>query len=146
MENVMSQDNQYSSLNRSAFLPTFLRHLVASDLYPSEDRSTQNISSYSLSEDEHKIYFEVPMPGLMNEDINISYDKGVIRVNAEGKRNEETLKRRFYERAHYQYSFHYALPGNIDESKSPKATYDKGILSLVFDKVKKEEPKKIMVQ
>lgn len=136
------------SIIRSAFLPTFLRHWSAKDFWPHEESfNSSDAPQYTLSEDENQLHLEVAMPGIKAEDIQLTYDKGVVRINAQRKHKEEDKARKYYARAQYNYAFCFALPSsNLDESQEPKADYENGMLVISFAKARKEEPRRITVK
>ncbi|MBI2743027.1 MAG: Hsp20/alpha crystallin family protein [Chlamydiales bacterium] len=101
-------------------------------------------SGLSVSEDEQSIYIEAAVPGIKPENIETTFDKGLLWIKAE--RREEDKGRKFYRRAVNVFSYRIAVPGNIDESRQPEATCRDGILTIAFPKAQKALSKKIPVK
>lgn len=139
------QPENRSSTFSPVFLPSLLRQFGFGDWSEPFPVLSQGVK-YTLSEDDTHVYLEVPMPGIEAEDINITYDKGLIKITAQKKKETSDSKRKYYERASYNYAFTFALPGDLDEQHDPAAAYEQGVLHLTFDKMQKAQPKKISVQ
>jgi HSP20 family protein len=101
-------------------------------------------SGLSVSEDDKYVYVEAAVPGVDPEKIEVSYDKGVLWIR--GQQEEQDKKRKFYRKASTSFSYRLVVPGNIDESKDPEATYKNGIMKVTFNKVPEPQPKKIAVR
>lgn len=101
-------------------------------------------SGLSVSEDDHCVFVEAALPGIKPEEIETTFDKGVLWIKAE--RKEDDKGRKFYRRAVSAFSYRIAVPGNIDESRQPEATCRDGVLTIVFPKTQKVQPKKIPVK
>lgn len=122
-------------------MPTFLRHLGFQGFYP--ESGEMKTGGYGLSEDEHSLYLEVPMPGVKADDIHVTHDKDVITIKAQHQKKEEN--RKYYQKTNYQYAMSFTLPSALDEAQDPEARYELGVLHLRFNKKKKYEPRKIAV-
>lgn len=104
-------------------------------------------SGLTVSEDKQNIYIEAALPGLKAGDIEVTLeDKGILRISGEKKEEEQDKDKRYYRRASTSFSYRLALPGQIDESKEPKATYQDGIMKITFTKTPKSQAKKITVK
>lgn len=103
----------------------------------------QNIS---MSEDDKNIFVEAALPGLDLKDIDVSMDKGILRIQGERKEEEETKDKKIHSRAISSYSYRIALPQQIDEKSEPKAIYKDGILKLTLVKASATQTKKITVK
>lgn len=103
----------------------------------------QNIS---ISEDDKSIFVEAALPGLELKEIDVSMDKGILRIQGERKEEEETKDKKIHCRAMSSYSYRIALPQHIDEKSEPKAIYKDGILKLTFTKANPSQTKKITVK
>lgn len=103
-------------------------------------------SGLSVSEDEKNVYIEASVPGIRPEEIEISYEKGILWIKAMKKEETEDKKRKFYRKATSSFSYRVALPSNVEEGKQPEANCKNGILKVTFSKKKKSEAKKIPVK
>lgn len=104
--------------------------------------SQQNMS---ISEDDKHIYVEAALPGLNPKEIDVTIDKGILRIQGE-KKEEETKNKKIHCRAVRSYSYRIALPQLIDEKSDPSASYKDGILSLTFAKASAAQTRKITIQ
>jgi HSP20 family protein len=138
----MTHTEKNLSLFDTTFMPTFLRQFGFHGLYP--EQAVEAGARYGLSEDEQAVYFEVPMPGVKTEDIQVTHDKEMITIKAQHQNQYEN--RKIYQKTSYQYAMSFTLPSSLDESQDPEASYEAGVLHLRFNKKKKYEPKKITVR
>ena len=102
-------------------------------------------SGVSVSDDKTHIYVEAQLPGLKAEDIEISYEKGMLWISGEKKEEEEDKKKRYYRRASSSFSYQIHVPCPIDEKKEPDAVYQDGVLRVSFSKTS-EKAKKITIK
>jgi len=103
-------------------------------------------SGLTLSEDKKNVYVEASLPGLNSSDIDVSIDRGILTISGEKKEEEDDREKKYYRRASRSYSYSIAIPGNIDETHEPKATYKDGIMKIVFSKSQQQQGKKIVVK
>jgi len=103
----------------------------------------KNESGLSISEDKNSIYVEAHLPGLRPEDIELSYDKGMLWIHGERSEKEEDKKKKYYKRASSSFSYRVQIPGVVDEKKEPDAVYKDGIMRINFSKSAKNDAKKI---
>ena len=106
--------------------------------------STQ--SGLSVSEDETHVYIAAAVPGVDPKNIDVTVHDGYVWVRGESKETEEDKKRKFYRRASQTYSYRVAVPGDVDMTKDPEATYKHGVMTVAFQKTPKAQPKKIQVK
>ncbi|MGM0440171.1 MAG: Hsp20/alpha crystallin family protein [Chlamydiota bacterium] len=128
------------SLFEESFLPTFMRNFKLFD-----ENFSQETSNISLWEDENEVNIEVAMPGVDEDNIEITENKGVLWIKGSSKTSEDDEKRRYYYRASNSFSYQVAIPGNIDENSEPKATFKNGVLRISYPKKKAESSKKISI-
>lgn len=103
-------------------------------------------SGLSVSEDETHVYIEAAVPGLKPEEIEMTFDKGILWIKGEKKTESEEKNKKFYRKALSVFSYRIAVPGNIDELKNPEAICKNGVLHVSFAKTTKAQPKKISVK
>lgn len=103
-------------------------------------------SSLSLYEDENHLYVEAALPGLNLEDVEVSYEKGVLWIKGEKKEEEEDKKKKFYRKASSAFSYHIRVPSDSDESKEIEASFKNGMMKVIFKKRNESAPKKIAVK
>lgn len=104
-----------------------------------------NSSGLSISEDDEHVFVEASLPGISPQEVDMTYDKGILWIKAE-KIEEEDKKKKFYRKALSTFSYRVAVPGDIDESKQPDAFCKNGILKVIFSKKHKGQAKKIPIK
>ncbi|MCI0382108.1 MAG: Hsp20/alpha crystallin family protein [Chlamydiae bacterium] len=103
-------------------------------------------SGLSVSEDDAHVYIEAAIPGIKPEEIEMTFDKGVLWIKAEKREETEDKKKKFYRKAMSTFSYRVAVPGDIEESKEPEATCKNGVIKITFLKAKKGPTKKIPIK
>lgn len=112
-----------------------------------DSRQITGISSgLSVSEDDKHVYVEAAVPGVEPDKIEVSYDKGVLWIRGQQEQEKEDKNRKYYRKASSSFSYRMVVPGNIDETKDPQATYKNGVMKVTFDKIPESQPKKITVK
>lgn len=96
-------------------------------------------------EDEKTVVVEAAVPGVKPENIQVTFDKGGISIEA--KNTEEKKDVKYHLRSLSNYSYWIPLPsGKIDDKVEPEATAKDGVLTLVFEKLQASKPTKIHVK
>jgi len=98
-----------------------------------------------IHEDNQAVYVEAELPGFKKEEIDVSFEKGVLRIVAERKSNQEKRekgKAHLVERRFTRVSRAFALPADVDDNKVD-AKLDEGVLSLKFHKREEVKPRRI---
>ena len=103
-------------------------------------------SDLSISEDESSVYVEAALPGLNQKEIDVTFHEGVLTIRGNKKEEEPDKKRKYYRKANRGYTYQLVVPGNIDEQKEPEAEFKNGIMTIIFAKQRREEPKKIQIK
>ncbi len=101
-------------------------------------------SSISLYETDHDVIVEAAMPGCRPEDIQISFDRGILWMRAESKTEKKDVK--YHMKASSNYSYRLPIPTPINENVKPEATYENGILKVTFEKSQGSKAQKIEVK
>jgi HSP20 family protein len=99
--------------------------------------SSLDNSGISIYEDEKKVYVEAHLPGVKKDEININFEKGTLWIKAETKREdkeEREKKYKYHLKAASSFSYRLPIPSKVDESKTPEAIYQDGILKVIFEK------------
>ncbi|HOE15206.1 MAG TPA: Hsp20/alpha crystallin family protein [Candidatus Paceibacterota bacterium] len=106
--------------------------------------STQN--GLTVSEDDNKIYVEAAVPGIDPKNVEVTFQDGYLWIRAETKEEERDKKKKYYRQASQSFSYRVAVPGEVDPSKEPEATYKHGVMTITFNKSPKAQPKKIPIK
>jgi HSP20 family protein len=105
-----------------------------------------DLSGLSVSEDETCVYIEAALPGIKPEEVEVTFENGIVWIKAEKKEENEIKTRKFYRRATCSFSYHVAVPGNVDEHIQPDAIIKYGMIQITFAKTTDRAPKKIAVK
>ena len=97
-------------------------------------------------EDEHNLVLKLEVPGVNEEDMNVSVENNTLTVSGERKFEKEEKEENFHriERRYGSFSRTFRLPNTIDSEKVD-AAYDKGILKITLAKRAEAKPKQIKV-
>ncbi len=93
------------------------------------------------------IVAQAAVPGIPEDRIDVSIDKGVVRISAVKQEEKEESDKKRYFMTSMQQSFNYSfrLPEGVVSDNEPVADLENGVLHLTFKKVAKTPPKKITV-
>ncbi len=109
-----------------------------------ESPSTQ--TGLTISEDEQKVYVEAALPGVNPDNIEVTYQDGFVWIKGEQQEEEEDKKKKYYRKASNSFSYRIAVPGDVDLSKEPEATYEHGMMKISFAKSEESKPRKITIK
>lgn len=117
--------------------------------FPTLSPSLSRITGQGLNiyETDDSLVAEVALPGIPEDKVDVSADKGVVRISASDEQKQEEKGNRKYFMSSMASSYNYAfrLPDGIAEDQEPEAVLENGVLKLRFNKPKVEAPKKIKV-
>jgi HSP20 family protein len=99
----------------------------------------------SIAEDDKHVYVEAAIPGVNADDVDMSFEKGILRIVAESKKEEREGKK-YFRKASSSFSYQVAVPGEVDLSIEPEAEVRDGIVHITFTKAAKAQPKKISIK
>lgn len=103
-------------------------------------------SGLSISEDEKNVYIEAALPGVNPDNIEVTFDKGVLWVRGSEQESEADKAKKFYRKASSSFSYRISVPGKINETEEPDAVYKHGIMKITFAKQAEVQPKKISIR
>jgi HSP20 family protein len=120
------------------FLPGIWR------VFPSEEMVWA--PAINVLEKEDKFLVKVELPGVKEEDVNVTVAGGTLTVEGEKKAESEVKKKGYYysETSYGSFSRSITLPSTVDASKI-EANYDKGVLEISLPKAPEVKAKKIRV-
>jgi HSP20 family protein len=104
-------------------------------------------SGLNLYETEDSFVAEVAIPGIEEDQIDITVDEGIVRISGVKRDQQEDKTKKRYLMSSMETSFNYSfkLPEGLVADKEPKAELHNGVLELTFPKEEKLPPKKISV-
>ncbi|MDA1098073.1 MAG: Hsp20/alpha crystallin family protein [Proteobacteria bacterium] len=104
---------------------------------------------FDVSEDEKAVKVSAELPGIDEEDIDMTFEDGVLTIKGEKKlEKEEKDGDHYLSERHYGSFFRaFRVPSSVDESKI-RADFDKGVLKINLPKKKeaKAKSKKIPIK
>lgn len=102
--------------------------------------------SIEVVEKEDRFLVKAELPGVKEEDINISLSGNVLTIEGEKKTESEVKSKGYYysESSYGSFSRSMAIPSIIDVNKI-EANFDNGVLDINLPKTPEVKPKKIKV-
>ncbi len=113
------------------------------DLSPMMPSVGNNLDVYETADE---VVIKANVAGIPTEKVDITFEKGVLWIQARKEEEQEDPKKKHYSRSSWSYSYKVAVPGEIDHSKEPEAVVDKGIITITFKKAEASKPKKLTVK
>ena len=104
------------------------------------------VPAVDIYEDEHSLVLKLEVPGMNEEDLNVSLENSTLTVSGERKFEKEEKEENFHriERRYGSFTRTFRLPNTVDAEKV-EAGYDKGILKITLAKRAEAKPKQIKV-
>lgn len=102
-------------------------------------------SGLSISEDDKQIFIEAALPGIDPKNIEVTYQDEYLWIHGTVKEEEKHTDRKYFREATKSFSYRVAIPGEINTTIEPTATYKNGIMIVAFQKSPKSQPKRIQV-
>jgi len=99
-----------------------------------------------IYEDEQSLVLKLEVPGMNEEDLNVSLENNILTVSGERKFEKEEKEENFHriERRYGFFARTFRLPNMVD-SENIAAAYDKGLLKVTLVKRAEAKPKQIKV-
>ena len=96
--------------------------------------------------DAHEVVLKAELPDLKREDINLTFENGVLTLKGERKVQQEVKKENYQriERRHGVFSRSFTLPNTVDAGKI-SASYKDGVLTIRLPQREEAKPKQIAV-
>jgi HSP20 family protein len=97
----------------------------------------------SLWQDEHNLYVEMDMPGVMDKDIDLSIHEGDLIIR--GERKGERKQGGYDARSYGQFEQKVSLPAPVEADKV-EAKLTNGVLCITLPKTPEAKPHKIAIR
>lgn len=138
-EDLIDRYNRYFGVTR----PAGAGEREGKDLFRRSDWAP----AVDIKETAEAFVIDAELPGLNKEDVKVTVHDGVLTIQGERKKEEETKddKHHRIERTYGSFMRRFTLPDNVDET-SIKASFRDGLLSLTLKKAEPAEPKAIEVE
>ena len=96
--------------------------------------------------DAHEVVVKAELPDMKREDINLTFENGVLTLKGERKVQQEVNKENYQriERRHGVFSRSFTLPNTVDAGKI-SASYKDGVLTIRLPQREEAKPKQIAV-
>ena len=103
--------------------------------------------SVDVFQDKENVYIKVEVPGMKKEDIDISFQDGMLTICGERKQESEVREGESFRSERFFGKFHrtITMPTKVDPEKI-KATYKDGILTVELPKAAEARAKQIEVK
>ncbi|MFX1266310.1 MAG: Hsp20/alpha crystallin family protein [Promethearchaeota archaeon] len=130
---------QFDSLFETALWPAIWRRL------PTQEREWS--PAIEVFEKEDKYVVKAEIPGLKEEDVEISVNDDVLTLKGEKKTEYEVKEEEYHwsERTYGSFLRTIRLPSNVEAEKI-EAEYENGMMEITLPKMAEVKPKKIMVK
>ncbi len=113
--------------------------------------STMTTANNNLDvyETEDEVVVRANVAGVPTDKVDITFEKGVLRITAEAVEEAEEHKKQHYSKSSWSYSYRVVIPGMeagmIDLDSDPDATVEHGVVTVKFKKSKASKSKKVVV-
>ena len=97
--------------------------------------TTSFVPAVDVYEDEHKVTLKLEIPGISQEDLDISLENNTLTVRGERKFEKEENQENFHriERRYGSFARSFSLPSTLDP-ESVQANYENGVLKIELAK------------
>lgn len=127
----------------------FGRSALARGESPSKDAMTlfDWSPTVDIVETPEEFQIKAELPEVKREDVKVSVDGGVLRIEGERKQEKEEKGKKFHriERSYGSFLRTFALPDNVEASKV-QAEFKDGVLNVRLHKSEKPKPRSIDVK
>jgi HSP20 family protein len=99
-----------------------------------------------IYEEDDKVFLEMEVPGLREEDINLTIEGNTLTISGKREQTEERRKGRYQrvERHYGSFSRAFTLPATVDPN-GVEARYEHGVLHISMSKKAEARPRQIKV-
>jgi HSP20 family protein len=96
--------------------------------------------------DAHEVVLKAELPDMKREDINLTFENGVLTLKGERKFEPEAKKENYQrvERHHGSFTRSFTLPNTVDATRI-SAAYKDGVLTIRLPQREEAKPKQIAV-
>lgn len=105
------------------------------------------VPTVDVAETDGEFHIKAELPEVKKEDVKISVDGGVLRIEGERKQEREEKGKKFHriERSYGSFLRTFTLPDNVDDAKV-RAEFKDGVLHVHLPKSEKAKSKAIEVK
>lgn len=113
------------------------------------DEDLLNVSGtrdLDVYETEDEVVVRANIAGVAEDDVELTFEKGVLYINAEKTEEEGDKDKKHYSKSSWSYSYKVAVPGMIDFGAEPEAEIENGVVSVTFKKSEGAKPKRLTIK
>lgn len=103
-------------------------------------------SNLDLYETDNEVVLRANVAGVAEDQIDLTFEKGVLWIKAERSEEEKDDKKKHYSKSSWNYSYKVAVPGMLDYNQEPDVRLKDGMLVVTFKKAEASKPKKLAVK
>ncbi len=93
-----------------------------------------------VTETDKEIKVEAELPGMDEDDINVTFDRDVLTISGEKKAEKEEKHKNYYHMERHYGSFHRAIPMPVEiDADKIDAKFKKGVLTITLPKTKEAQ-------
>lgn len=109
--------------------------------------SSTFVPELNVYETDKEFEVSAALPGMNKDDIEISFNAGVLTISGERKMEQEENGRRYHriESRFGKFNRSLPLPSDVIDQEKISAKYENGVLNVTIPKVKEKAAKKIKV-
>ena len=137
LNSLQDRVNQLFNQTFGGFEPFgFERPLTSENFLPPVD----------IFEDEHNINLQAEIPGVQQQDLNITLENNVLTITGERKFQHEETKENFHrmERRFGKFTRSFTLPASVDV-ENVNANFESGLLNITLPKKEEFKTKQITI-
>jgi len=125
----------------------FARHLMPVKAQGKLHNEATLFAPVDIHEDKENLYFDIEVPGLKKEDIDVNIEGSVLTLKGHKKNVVEQKDKNYFriEREYGSFQRSFTLPESADAAKVT-AAYEQGVLKVKVAKKEVATPKKIEVK
>jgi len=137
-QNLQEMERHFDNIFSRPFWPMRWRH------FPTIEPIW--LPAIEVFEKEDKFVVKADLPGMRQEDINVSVVGDTLTIKGERKSETEVKEEDYHccERSYGSFSRLISLPSNVD-SKNIEASYEDGVLEIILPKAPEVKPKKVTI-
>lgn len=98
-----------------------------------------------MFETEKSVVVKVNVAGVSEDDIEVTFEKGVLYITASSQQEERDDSRTYYSKSNWEYSYKVSVPGEMNYDQEPGAQLKDGVLTVTFEKSSKVQPRRLKV-
>jgi HSP20 family protein len=146
-ENTMTTITRWDPFRDMMSMRSTMDRMIENSLKGDYEQTTDWGLPLDVVEEDDGYTIKASIPGVKPEDIEVTFNKGMLTVKGELKDESETTKGQYHlrERRFGTFSRTISLPTSI-RAEDIAADYQDGILSLHLPKAEEVKPKRISVQ